>query len=496
MNTSCESSCNMRPGGGVVVGMLLLSLMTMFTGLAWAQTKPPAGPFVVWETGQPFSLQGISPHDPSVVRKGHAIPSGIPTTRDFRFDRRVLYFRLDSVTLLEDLSKSNLRSLTIPVDANLKERRTSMDDREWAVEDFRTITLRYMMYYRDDVGFNAHDHDLENILVAIEIDEDRDRRLSATIISAAGKAHGADAYSNELTIARAANAVFPIHFLVEEGKHAVSPDGDANGKYHPGIDVNVSVRDAWGIRDQIASGRPQLTFVPDRNRTRHPRDQVWPARYPDRENYALVHSLSSDFCMTLTQNGPASLHKTIENADALFRMTDKHAFCDSTTPILRPRADGLDTVLVDPLSRESSSRFGSRLSAFSYRYDLGERRGFHIAWAPLATEKNGYWLATRLNLAVENPFRRGISEEFLVVRTASGALEPYGILGIWQGLVDTPIENSTSTTSEVTKRLVTEAGLKLRFRTERTPFLGIKFGARWVNLRDRSFVVEVGPAPF
>jgi hypothetical protein len=486
---------------GWFAGIPFLLLGTLFTATAEAQTTAPVNPFLVWKTGQPFSVRDIaeraapvlwfSPEEPS---QKHAIPSEIPTTVDFRSDRRVVYFKLDSVTLLEDLP-STLRSLTVPVDVNLNERRTSPDATDWAVEDFRTITIRYMMYYRNDVGFGGHDHDLENILVTIEIDEDRARQLSATIVGVAGKAHGADAYSNELVIADTSEPVFPIHFLIEEGKHAVAPDINANGKYEPGTDVNVSVRDAWGIRDQIASGHLQLTFAADRNRTRRPQDQVWPARYPDRANYALASSVSSDFCMTLAANGGPFLRATIEKPEALFHLIDKHRFCETTTPVVRPRADGLDTVLVDSLSSQSASRFRGSWSAFSYRYDSGDLRGFHVAWTPLATEKRHYFLATRLNVAVNHPFRGGFSQEFLAVRTTSGILEPYGILGFWQGVVEMPIENSNSTNLEVTKKLVTEAGLKLRFRTERTPFLGIKFGARWLN-RSRSFVVEAGPAPF
>ena len=40
-----------------------------------------------------------------------------------------------------------------------------------------------------------------------------------------------------------------VTLLVEEGKHAVAPDRNADGVYTPGYDVNKRIKDAWGVRD-------------------------------------------------------------------------------------------------------------------------------------------------------------------------------------------------------------------------------------------------------
>jgi hypothetical protein len=45
-------------------------------------------------------------------------------------------------------------------------------------------------------------------------------------------------------------------------------------------------------------------------------------------------------------------------------------------------------------------------------------------------------------------------------------------------------------------KLATEVGVKLRFKAEVTPFLGVKLGVRALNLERPGFVVEVGPGPF
>lgn len=47
----------------------------------------------------------------------------------------------------------------------------------------------------------------------------------------------------------------PLHVLVEEGKHATSPDRNADGLYSPGYDVNRRTPDAWGIRDTLRNRR-------------------------------------------------------------------------------------------------------------------------------------------------------------------------------------------------------------------------------------------------
>jgi hypothetical protein len=47
---------------------------------------------------------------------------------------------------------------------------------------------------------------------------------------------------------------FPMHLLVEEGKHGLCTDKNSDGYYTPGFDVNVRVNDAWGVRDIIRGG--------------------------------------------------------------------------------------------------------------------------------------------------------------------------------------------------------------------------------------------------
>jgi hypothetical protein len=134
--------------------------------------------------------------------------------------------------------------------------------------------------------------------------------------------------------------------------------------------------------------------------------------------------------------------------------------------------------------------------SFTYRYEGGPLRGVNLAWTAIVVEKDRYWMTTRLSASLHNWGRRGFSEEWLFMPTAAGIIEPYGLVGTWHGIVDKPVENTSLTIPEVGAKLITEAGIKVRFKAEFLPFLGVKIGARWWNFAQRGLVMEIGPAPF
>ena len=68
----------------------------------------------------------------------------------------------------------------------------------------------------------------------------------------AGEAHGIEWFWNVLE--SDADTRFPMHVLVEEGKHGMCTDKNSDGYYTPGFDVNVRINDAWGVRDIIRGG--------------------------------------------------------------------------------------------------------------------------------------------------------------------------------------------------------------------------------------------------
>ena len=71
--------------------------------------------------------------------------------------------------------------------------------------------------------------------------------IGVTRVSA--KAHGLVWFWNVLDSDDYAQ--FPMHLLVEEGKHALATDKNGDGVFTQGYDVNVRINDAWGTRDII-----------------------------------------------------------------------------------------------------------------------------------------------------------------------------------------------------------------------------------------------------
>ena len=70
---------------------------------------------------------------------------------------------------------------------------------------------------------------------------------------------------------------FPMHLLVEEGKHGMCTDKNSDGYYTPGFDVNKRINDAWGLRDIIRGG---ALFTGDykawMSKVRRPEHRVFP----------------------------------------------------------------------------------------------------------------------------------------------------------------------------------------------------------------------------
>lgn len=159
----------------------------------------------------------------------------------------VVYYKLDSVRVN--------RALTTPERDALHAGRLPLD----AIEHMR---INYYFYYPEDKGLNPHVHDIES--VSMELDWDRKEKggdAEIHINRVTGWAHGSELMANILQIKPSIRSVSgapdtrsPVTILVEEGKHASSPDRNGDGIYTPGVDVNVRVADAWGVRDVFGSG--------------------------------------------------------------------------------------------------------------------------------------------------------------------------------------------------------------------------------------------------
>ena len=129
------------------------------------------------------------------------------------------------------------------------------------------MRLSYFAYFTDEVGLGAHPHDVEATeykLGVVRSDGEYIKRYDTkaqcgernyiiVVTRVSAKAHGLIWYWNVIEIDEYSK--FPMHLLVEEGKHGLATDKNSDGYFTPGYDVSQHINDAWGVRDVIAQGR-------------------------------------------------------------------------------------------------------------------------------------------------------------------------------------------------------------------------------------------------
>jgi len=132
------------------------------------------------------------------------------------------------------------------------------------LQNFIAANLKFIAYFSREEGLGGHEHDVEptemriwvipnsfDIVQEFGVECDQDMFLMGILRSTA-EAHGLEWYFNVLDTDEYTR--FPMHLLVEEGKHGMCTDKNGDGYYTPGFDVNVRVNDAWGVRDIIRQG--------------------------------------------------------------------------------------------------------------------------------------------------------------------------------------------------------------------------------------------------
>ena len=154
-------------------------------------------------------------------------------------------------------------------------------DSKWFTVDQYFLVIEYYFYYLHDYGMGCHTNDLETVrmhlrmrpgtaaesghkyteseLAFLSNSSSTSPSWESFVVSLdyiEADAHGSKRYANRLDLwkAGAEDTVLPPTLLVEEGKHAVAPDRNADGEYTPGYDVNAVTNDAWGVRDSFGSG--------------------------------------------------------------------------------------------------------------------------------------------------------------------------------------------------------------------------------------------------
>jgi hypothetical protein len=141
----------------------------------------------------------------------------------------------------------------------------NQEDIGQSIIDFRTVgalRISYFAYLSEEWGLGAHLHDLEAAEFRVTVPrtgfgsfeeascKETNYVLMVTVVKA--KAHGIVWFWNVIDVDD--QTKFPMHLLVEEGKHALATDKNSDGAYTPAYDVSRHVNDAWGVRDIISTG--------------------------------------------------------------------------------------------------------------------------------------------------------------------------------------------------------------------------------------------------
>jgi hypothetical protein len=419
------------------------------------------------------------------------IPGPAPCDRPST--RAVVYYQIVGVHLTGDLR------VAVPIQDDLD-----------LFGKARGLVVKFFFYYPWDRGLHPHRHDLEAMEVEVDLRQRAGGCRELRIRRVTGLAHGVSWYSNILTAAP--DMKLPLTMLIEAGKHAVCPDRNADGLYTPGYDVNARVRDAWGIRDVIATGRLLSVLAQTEwAKPRRPQSHLLPpiatvpicvaedlrafdlfAPEPSLGRYELRRAESVPPCPSAPD---ASILRGLRRQQ---RFGAEHPATQYRLPIAR-----------ELKTADAPTRF---VAGVAMRWDEGApgvsvmMRGFDLGQV---------WAVPRIGYA-----RRAskISAELLVTRSASRAIDPYVSVGYERANTVFDLEHWTIPPKWDSRQpvslppvkyaardgLVTEAGLKFRLRVPgrtRWAMLGYQFGGVRLGMRvngveplaNPRFVVEIGP---
>jgi hypothetical protein len=200
----------------------------------------------------------FSPDEPSLLRaEGPDIRTPEPFAGQPVPDSPVLYYQMDRLLArAEATGPAFQRNATDP------------DNSIIHLDNVAVLFMNYLAYFEFEEGLGAHPHDIEPVEFRATVVQHTWERFAEWIPGGAdcdettyvlgitrtsGKAHGLVWFWN--VVETDAFTTFPMHMLVEEGKHALATDKNGDGVFTPGYDVNVRINDAWGVRDIIRTGR-------------------------------------------------------------------------------------------------------------------------------------------------------------------------------------------------------------------------------------------------
>ena len=437
----------------------------------------------------------LSPDEPNLLGtsgKDIMVPMAFPFEE--QADNPVGYYRIRTLLVRDDQDDD------VIVEENADRINTLVDFRQIAGVD-----MDFFFFYPTEEGFGAHTYDVEAVYMKTFIQRCENcgpthyaLRVDRTI----AKAHGVLWYDNTLITDQYTK--FPMHIMVEEGKHASCPDKNQDGQYTPTFDVNTRVNDAWGIRDIMRSGGLMTgNWQSWMAKTRTPEYRVFPPHWdrpgihdqyvvdgvyaPDNAIYELrpfprsepAEAYDPHLTHFIADKGSEDWPEIVEDTDvtSFTRWMDEDQFINSYS--LSVRLDGLN--------------YGSRKTTFGLSLVL-----------PLLVVKNvsdpvsGGWFVNRIYFKDKN--LRDFSWNLMYTSSASRWMDAYFAAG-WEWDRDDDRVLHTDT--------MTEAGIKMRFNLSTTPlkflrvlgtdFWGIRFGMKnkgFLNWSEIGYAIEFGAGSF
>jgi len=487
----------------LVCAVIVLAIATTAAAQIDIQREEPCceidNPIVVWVGDDPIMTFGelaaycgpilwFSPDEPLLENLERPGEINIPMAFPFEEStgRPVVYYRLrniiygrDDITDVPPLPRSN--------------------DTELNFDQVTAIDLDFFFYYPSEEGLGGHTHDVESVEMKIAIYRQPDCdecRYGMAIGLVNAKAHGIRWYDNTLDTDRYTR--FPMHILVEEGKHASCTDKNGDGRYTPGYDVNNRVNDAWGIRDVMRTGALftggfQGWFA----KNRVPEDRVFPPLPADsraRKRHEVDGVYAPGYQQYELRPFPELAVAEASGDPSIIRFVDKG---HPDWP------DAQEAQTMDELTKWVDSEDFVNSLSFALRYDGDLGISFVF---PLLILKNvnepitGGWLVNRIYF--KDTKLRDFGWNVMYTSSASRWLDGYFSGGLEVDVYDTT-EGEMSRTG-----FVSETGIKLRGNISHSPisflsflsdFMGLRVGIRYrgfENFDEIGYIVEFGAGSF
>ncbi len=373
------------------------------------------------------------------------------------------------------------------------------NDTEINFDEVTAIDLDFFFYYPSEEGLGGHTHDVEAVEMKIAVYRQTscdDCRYGIVISLVNAKAHGILWYDN--TLESDMYSRFPMHILVEEGKHASCTDKNGDGQYTPGYDVNRRVNDAWGVRDVMRTGALftggfQGWFA----KTRVKQDRVFPP-LPDDNRGRYRHVEDGVYAPGYVQYELRPF-PDLETAMAAGDPTIKR-FVDKGYPDWPDAHEDKD---IDELTKWVDGEEFARSLSFAARYDGDWGISFVF---PMLIFKNfndpvtGGWLVNRIYL--KDHGLRDFGWNIMYTSSASRWFDGYFSAGYELDHYDTPLGEMSRS------GFVSETGIKLRGNIGHSPlrflrflsdFMGLRLGIRYRGFDDFEqigYIVEFGAGSF